>query len=303
MSTKWNILTTCYDTFRAAIPFKTRSIGPREFYLKLLKELLESGADPQDADELLAEYLFIKTNRKTWLIDDEMVSLLRETPIDENLEGVFFPYDVIGFSFQNNCYVGEFPFRNALMFMPRCQLTYDIFSKDIASGSDVMRGRYKDKMFFIANAGDDGEGNYSHGARLCVKWRNLRLLSKRNLISDMDGMSRPEIDAFREMLKICVSAMLYYAARPELIQDIGVTIQARKSDFRSPRGQYSILKMPEYKVATSENASSQGSGRVVRPHYRGWVLRTLRHERYKRNPDGSIKVVLVPPCAIHGDRM
>lgn len=34
------------------------------------------------------------------------------------------------------------------------------------------------------------------------------------------------------------------------------------------------------------------------PHWRTWTLRSLRHKRYQRNPDGSMRVTLVRPCLV-----
>lgn len=44
-----------------------------------------------------------------------------------------------------------------------------------------------------------------------------------------------------------------------------------------------------------ERISAGGSHASPRPHWRTWTLRSLRHERFKRNPDGSVRVILVAP--------
>ncbi|MFA5313843.1 MAG: hypothetical protein WC375_11125, partial [Methanomassiliicoccales archaeon] len=47
-----------------------------------------------------------------------------------------------------------------------------------------------------------------------------------------------------------------------------------------------------------DKSNHGGSHASPTPHRRTWALRSLRHEKYKRNADGSIRVILVKPCIV-----
>jgi len=42
----------------------------------------------------------------------------------------------------------------------------------------------------------------------------------------------------------------------------------------------------------------KGSHNSPIPHWRGYTFRTLRHEKFARNKDGSCKVIMVDPCIV-----
>ena len=52
------------------------------------------------------------------------------------------------------------------------------------------------------------------------------------------------------------------------------------------------------KAYEHERADLGGSHASPIVHWRTWVLRSLRHLKFKRNADGSIHVILIKPCQI-----
>jgi hypothetical protein len=108
----------------------------------------------------------------------------------------------------------------------------------------------------------------------------------------------------RIMIKVCASAMMLYAARPEFIVPIRLPSRERKAFFGCPAHQHntSVVKFPLSKrIANAPTKAGDGSQK--RPHFRGWVLRTLRHERYKAKALAlgltHPRVILIEPTTIH----
>ena len=52
--------------------------------------------------------------------------------------------------------------------------------------------------------------------------------------------------------------------------------------------------MPKF----SKTSHGNGTHNSPIPHWRGYVFRTLTHPKYKRNDDGSCKVIMVDPCIV-----
>jgi hypothetical protein len=105
-------------------------------------------------------------------------------------------------------------------------------------------------------------------------------------------------------VKLAISSALYYQCRPELVSNYSLPRNCRYN-FKGHRENTRIINlplMPKFKLVSKSDSNSVGSS-PKRPHYRGWVIRVYRNERYDRNPDGSPKMKLIAPCAIHPEQM
>ena len=107
------------------------------------------------------------------------------------------------------------------------------------------------------------------------------------------------------IIKITVASIFYFNARPDLYVAHALSRDQRyrfPGDAKDRMNMRRVMLPMEKKVHPAATAT-HGSGTAKRPHYRGFVLRTLRDERYQRNQDGSFKTVLVEPTVIHPEMM
>jgi len=104
-------------------------------------------------------------------------------------------------------------------------------------------------------------------------------------------------------LRFAAKACMLYAARPEFVVpfEMSRTQRYQFGDAKSRKDSMFRIMFPDKKVIRPkpEGYHANQTGRTMPYHIRGWTLRTLRHERYSRNPDGTLKVVLVAPMEIN----
>jgi hypothetical protein len=317
---KWHREYTHYDAYLDTKRAGDPAISPQNFYSAYGLKLIEARCDKQkeflDSDRrralsdiltrqqlMLSEYIFIAMGRPRWFISKEMLELLTDVEIDvENLSNIHFPHDAMFFIFERGCVISvngkALNLRAISISLPRSQKASQLI-KDITkmhadftneySGSLCMEVHYTEK--------DDDNTAYVdqlefHGGR-AIDFKTAREMGAR----EFADKSSLEYGIFLAAIKIISTAFLYRAARPELFVQTILDSESRQNQASPRDNMYKILT-PEAKIVRAgESAHTEGT---KRPHWRGWVLRTLRHERFTRNADGTFKVVLVPPCTIHG---
>jgi hypothetical protein len=121
-----------------------------------------------------------------------------------------------------------------------------------------------------------------------------------------------------EALKVAVRAVMLWAARPEfeVIKKHRVSIADRKMvpgehifrlalepDGSSPSKPYPTEKKIYVDGANAAKDDTEPAGKKNRHHFRGWVLATLRHEKFYRNRPAPppFRVSLRQPCEIHAE--
>ena len=112
------------------------------------------------------------------------------------------------------------------------------------------------------------------------------VLSKNNNTCDFDDMNTRA--AVRLHLRLCLAAVVYSLCFPDYIRD-GLPYLVKAPDIRSPR------------ILTAAPEILEGATRTsVSMHIRAGHFRCLRDERYKRNEDGTPKIVFVRQTVVAG---
>jgi hypothetical protein len=249
----------------------------------------------------LAEWTYISLGRPRWFVDLDMARLLDDTSIDPDLSQIVWPYDVVTLVFEKGFEVNGYPLRWVRIGTFRSKLCADLFEKKMRFKMD-----FGDFFLTQCDLGEVGKtGKFSQDTSIsdsasCYSWRSYSDYRKGDSIDS--GLNAPEQKALDMATKIAATAMLYYSARPELIVDFTLPRSQRFKQI-GDREQIKRVLLPTEKKVYARHVQMESSGGKVQPHFRGWVLRSLRHPRFKRNSDGSVRTVLIPPCAIHAELM
>jgi hypothetical protein len=103
--------------------------------------------------------------------------------------------------------------------------------------------------------------------------------------------------------KLIAALMMLWQSRPEFIVSVELPRKDRY-DFRGDRKIIRTWKFPDKLIVRKPSDSDQTpTGRHVRAHWRAATFQHYRHERYSRNPDGSIKKTFIPACIVHADEL
>jgi hypothetical protein len=100
---------------------------------------------------------------------------------------------------------------------------------------------------------------------------------------------------------LVAAILLRWSCRPETVVPFTMP-RSQRYQHKGNREAFRLFTYPWQKQIRPEGeaAIEELGGRAkVRAHVRGFVYRTLRDERYRRNEDGSYRVVEVEPCIIH----
>jgi hypothetical protein len=260
--------------------------------------------------EPIAELMWHAFNRPTWFCDNTMLELLRTAKIDDNLSDIHWPAESLYICFEKGAKIGRFDLRSIMVFAPRSEITVDTVRKATKKAlfrlSDVhceqLLGRLLGVWVDCLDEPDyvlRPDGYLKSRNRLYV-WRKYEEPTPPN---SYENVSEDERTATVEAMHIAAAAMLYHSARPELVAPYSMPRSQRYS-FRGERGNYRRLTLPGVKVIRDPSRpESIGTGSVKSPHYRGWVMRTLRDPRYRRKEDGTCRTVLIAPTAIHPELM
>lgn len=278
------------------------------------KELRADQMDIQTS-ECVGDFLFDKMRRPTWTISPDVLWLLESVKCEMNMEDIVIPRDVLLFRFPYGYHVRGIPCRNVLFLYPRSELTVRMLCELMGSEYDS-KDYTSSSLRILTRFGEKPDGTYDWGQSDCpLAQLVLRVepgtsvdealeLARAHGVKDRavcEDLRDEEYDAFHDIMKLCVACMMYVRAEPEAAQDRRTARSGRRVKMR-PNERYiaPVRSLPRMIVQDGERAVAHAgdSRRSPVPHLRGWVLRTLRHERYKRNEDGSCRTVLVAPTLV-----
>lgn len=311
---RWHVDTTHYDivkTMKMAVPHRVAE--PSIFYKGVIDATIEQFGCIQKnglrmasahCTSFVAEALWIALGRPRWFVDATMFEILADTKIDPDLTQIPMPYDCFDIVFEKGCVLSG----------------YEVRWIRVMRASSVLADNILTKYNFVTNPGtiffqvDVGEVDPDNGFPLCW-WTNGRedgvfeesstendkAFDREHEKNPRHSMSNQELKAFGLFRKLARTAVLYWRARPELIVSTKLERQDR-AHIRGARDCMSRVKLPTEKRIIAKSDSGPISS-TVKPHFRGFVLRTLRDARYSRNSDGSPKTILIAPCAIHPELM
>jgi hypothetical protein len=246
--------------------------------------------------DTITEYLWVSYGRPTWFIHEEVFEMLKTLQLSTaDLTGVFFPQDVFSMVFPYGSMIRDKPLRSIRVFVMHAQTTRDL----MAQLKPYTIKRAEDHLTLVVDAGENAKSgicSWDAGPVGTLKWTVTRPLDMLGPWKNMK-MNEEEISYMDECVRIVAAAMLYRNAKPDHFVDYTLP-RSQRYNFKGDRKKHRRFLMP--KSLERKDGQSRDTGRTVAGHYRGWVLRVLRHERYRRNEDGSCKTVLVEPTAVKG---
>ena len=248
--------------------------------------------------DALSDFLYEMYGRPKWFVDKELFELLGSISVtSDDLTGIVFPHDVFTLVFETGCECDGIPIRSIRVCNKSATMT-DKFMRQLGMPYDLK----SDLVNIMLDSGENNvTGKIAHDT-LPIHGRKWNL-SRSRAAGDIDdpafkhSLNDSEREAMRQASRIVLSALLYKNARPDLVVDYKLP-RSQRYEYRGDARTYRRVLAPTPLRRTS--TQSEPTGRTVRGHYRGWVLRTLRDERYSRNPDGSLKTVLIEPVAVKG---
>jgi hypothetical protein len=256
--------------------------------------------------EVMVDYLYECYGRPKWFIDSNVMELLCSLKLEEDdLTGIFFPHDVFSLVFEQGTMLNGWPLRNIRVCRPLAKSTYE-FTKAIGLTvyAELPKNRYdRIPLTLFTDTGEDsktGVRSWATPHESMVKLHWTRPLDDRagESLRVQTSLTKEEVDFQCKVSALMASALLYRSARPESVVNYQLPRSCRYN-YRGDKSTYRRILAPT-SVYSAKTGASGGTGSPKAGHYRGWVFRTLRHERYKRNDDGTFKTVLVEPTAIKG---
>lgn len=298
-------------------PADQHFINLDEWYRSFIKrELWKRGTI---ANLLVSEWLHSVLGRRRWMVSNEIANVLAQIPVDPDTSGIRWPYDAFALCFEDGTEVCGFRPK----WIRCCHAASDLSHELLQERLNFVHpnGQSEREMISVMGMFEDDETLVGHrfpAGNFHPTETEDRLTGKKSADVDLvidDGTDRVEMAKKTNLLiKIAMSAMLLHAARPEFFVAARLPGRERRR-FAANCGQpahernTSIVKFPMTKrvVVGRPDPDSVGIGPQKRPHYRGWVLRTLRHERFKARTLAMglthPRVILIEPTTIHGDEL
>jgi hypothetical protein len=244
------------------------------------------------------------------------LDLLDDMSVEARIKDALMPHDAMAFVFPHGTRVAGLPCRNAFAFHAGSKATIEIVRNFYADFFHAGLNEHDDDdkvLVMRMDLGEQENGSYlqdgfSAGCCPCVLPRDKTAKDSMDSINSDIEYSENENQAILYMISIMVKALLYVQAVKAEGLDPTPRPQGRKARTKGrkrraekepPPWEFTVKPTKDIlRAVAREGTATNGKRKGPRPHMRGWVLRVLRHERFKRNEDGSPKTVLVEPAMI-----
>ena len=273
------------------------------------------------AQGCLRDYIFMRSDRPTFFVPSFMADLMLAGSISPEVvaKQVKYPYDVFSLVFERGFeIVPGIPLRWIQLSNLRSKLARQWFlelfegpalevGESPGGLADAMMGGYANMLQFLIDIGRTGPGEFSHDARPVdvAVMLSQHLLDKpwlsdhRRTAEDKLGkVSDEEQQLSIRIEHLVLSLLLRMTCRPEMMVPL-VLPRSDRYNFKGNRKAFRIFHYDAKRVCDNRPDNTGEPKWKVRPHVRGFVYRTLRSDRYRRNPDGTHRIVEVEPCVIH----
>lgn len=228
---------------------------------------------------LIAQGLWATQGYPTLFLESEdLANLLYECEIPDLLEDVTLPissFPMVAIAVRNNTIIEDTQLKPFLMG----RFPDDVTESELESVFDSS----KDNFMVLSREGLWGSDHVFSRTQQSYE-ENVRSIGR-----DKEKIGISQIDI---QFKIALSIGLYASSFPELIKD-GAPME-RSISKQQKKESRSMKKM------ATLNLDPRVANSPVSPHYRRGHYRILHDERYKRNSDGSKRIVFVSGSQVRG---
>lgn len=230
---------------------------------------------------LLAERDWLVSGKPTLFVESaELVQQIYACGVKLDYEGICLPGDVLAISFPEDTVVEGFP-------LPPC-LFHKAFVPAQLSVSGTDHVRYGITI-------RSGFGIHEVSGVRCQE--HLDQVLKGNCEPSWTGWGETVLDSEERrrmavLFRLVLGLSAYLSAFPETIR-AGFPTAIKARDLKA-------LKRTLSEAPPSVLTQHSKFRNTPSAHFRTWFFRTLRDERYRRNPDGSFRTVFVSPTFVGG---
>ena len=235
---------------------------------------------------MLHEYLAATKSVVIHVDDAQLVDALARTDIDALISDVKLPFPLMEFVWPDR---------------PAC-LIVDVSHPDVLRESSAIVSRFFGGRRVPASHGDRIEV-HSRTKDDCPRFlqfnKDIPLLEQRGL----SLAPQQDLDEMWSVTRLAMACLLYAQTAPGVMRPSPRPMRqdgvpSALAALAKKRAHYVIRDLyGSSRPACSTEANT--TGRIVAGHWRRGHMRSLRSDRFARNPDGSIKIVWIRPCQIH----
>lgn len=233
-------------------------------------------------------------NRR-WFVNGDIIKFIKHANVpDTRLDGLFFPYDCFYAIFENSSDPERrFMIRNRTIQYLRVVRVKSKQALKVVNALDIAPIFAPDKCIISIVTSTDSSKELFEGV-IHIDINDSEKIP--------EGVGTPEEKA--QIQRIVVALLLLYSGRVEIFKKYTIPRSQRYELNRGLANENKdnnevITMMPLKKLVVEDSKPSDGTGSKKKTHMRGWCLDTLRHPRYRRNPDGTCKVRIRSPCVVN----
>ena len=268
-----------------------------EIHNEDIDNLIKGKIKPQDVGiktEAIEELLLYKTGVTVHIEDVNLIKVLMKSKFDSMLADVKIPFPVIEFAFPINISLFDDYEISSVVLYDRSNINMSAigFDDDLSDDTDVIIKASVQKI---------GEHEFNP-----IRWiynKNLDIETNSHNISSEDNLTdKIMIPHFRLIMALLLYCQYHQDQRALMPlqknnnKAFSTKRKIKENDKKRKHKKIVNLLPDMEKKAKSEHQGGTHSSPT--PHQRGYVWRTLRHSKFKRNPDGSCKVIMIKPCIV-----
>ena len=250
-------------------------------------------------------YFFECVGRPTWYLSPDIMWFLENVKMEIDIKDITIPKDILMVCFPYGYTVNGMALRNILIAHNKSNMMHDCIAELVnLKYQAISTHRFKGSIMVSTEIGD-GRGAWDEKTtgRIAHKSSSSDNAAIGSIL-DYNHHSTEERHgaAQKKAIRLALAALVYAQAKPEVVVRERLSRKGKKIKMRGYDRYIKPIKyLPKSAIEYENQIESVKTGSKMRPHIRGWVLRHLKSDRFKRNEDGSIKTVLISPCLINAE--